>query len=376
MRSAAYGAFSEETVLDALTGRRGTRRWAFRYERLSAANVKLADLDNVIACTVEQDWLADIKRKATFEILDDGTIDYLSERIKPYARLQLPPYGPGDYAEWPMGVFLLSTPSRSIDATDKVTRTVQGFDPLQALADDKPPTRYSLSVGTVVTTAVSDLLGSIPKSIAASTKTLPADKEWDPGTSKLSIINNLLGTINYNSLSFDEDGVALVAPYTSPVERAPGYTYAVDDRSLLYPQVTQDLDVFSVPNQWTLVVSNPDQAPLVATVTNSDPASITSTVRRGRTITDHRVEEEATDLDALTARVQRLAFESSQVFETVTFTTGLNPLHSGNDIVQLDYPALAISAQYAEQSWRVELKAGAAMDHKLRRVVNVNLETV
>lgn len=375
MRSAAYGAFSAATVLAVLQGAYGTRRWSFRYELLSEANAKVADLDNIVSCSVAQDWLADIKRTATFTIKDDGVINYLSQRIKPYARLHLPPYGATDYAEWPMGVFLLNSPTRHIDTNGLVTRDVKGFDPLQALADDKSDDRTTLLAGTVVTEAVSDLLGDAPKSIHASTATLPADREWDPGTSRLTIINNLLSSINYQSLSFDEDGVALVTAYTSPSDRSPEYVYTTDDRSLLLPEFDQELDLFSIPNKWVLVVSNPDQDLIVSTATNTDPGSPTSTVRRGRTITDFRTEIDAVSQSALDAKVARLAFEASQVYEAITFQTGMNPLHSGNDVLQLEFPPLAIAAKYAEQSWSMDLVAGAPMKHRLRRVVNLAVET-
>ena len=359
-------------VLEALVAPRGGRRFSFRYELLDLANVTVEDaLDGVISGEVAMNWLADIKRVAKFTIIETGVIDYLSDRIRPHVRLHLPPFGTDDFVEWPQGVFLLSTPSRHIDDHGRITREVDAYDQLQVFADDLVTTRYTVASGTNVVTAVTTLLGGLAASIAPSTATLAAAKEWEPGTSKLKIINELLGMINYESLSFDESGLARVQAYQAPSERPEEWTYATDSAGLMVPEADQELDLFAVANQWTLVVSEPDQTPIVSTYTNNDPASPTSTVRRGRTISDFRIEVEAVDQATLDAKVERLAFEASQVYEAIDFTTALMPIHSGNDVYRIAYDPLAINHRYAEQTWTMTLRAGVPMAHRARRVVTV-----
>jgi hypothetical protein len=350
----------------------GVRRWTFRYQLLDATNSFVADLGNVVDGRVEQNWFADIKRKASFTLREYGQdIDYLTQRIKPWVRLHLPPYTDDDYVEWPLGVFLLSSPTRRSEPTGGVVRDVSGYDQLQVYTDDRVDDRYTVSAGAAYTDAVTTLLGSVDKVVTASDKTLPTAMEWEPGTPKLSIINNLLSAVNYNSLSFDEDGRAVVTPYTAPSSRTEEYVYDESDTSLLVPSAEQELDLFSVPNKWVLVVSNPDQDLIVATYTNSAPASPTSTVRRGRTIVDYRIEQDAPDQAALDAKAARLAFESSQVYESITFSTGFNPLHSGNDVYRIRYKALALNSAFSEAEWTMPLQAGATMTHRARRVVSI-----
>lgn len=358
-------------VLSALQAQRGARRWSFRYEHLSSANVLLGGLSTVLSGEVSQSWLSPVKRTAKFTILDDGGINYLQDRVKPYARLHLPPYGDDDWVEWPQGVFILSSPSRSIDESGTVTRTVDAYDPLRDFQDDKTTDRYTVTAGTAYTTAVSTLLGSISKTIATSASTLAADLEWEIGTTKLKVINDLLAAINYESLSFDEDGTAVVKPYTTPSTRPEEYTYADDESSLVFPGTQQALDLFGVANKWVIYVSRPDRTLLTATYTNSDPSSPTSTVSRQRTITDVRTETDAADQTALNAKVARLAFEASQVFESVDFTTAIMPIHSGNDVYRIALSDMAMDAKYAETSWTMPLAAGATMRHSARRVVTV-----
>lgn len=367
---------TDAEVFDALTGRSGVRRFTFRYELLDAGHTYIEDLvDTMLSCRVDYNHLADIKRTAALVVRDRGRIDFLSDRIKPYVRTWLPPYGPNDFVEHPQGVFLLVSPIRASDENGVVTRSVECYDPLQVYSDDLIADRFTAAAGanyvTVATGILTSTWAGVPMVVTPSAKTLPTAKEWEPGTSKLRIINDLLGEINYESLSFDEEGRAVLQPYTSPQDRAEGFVYAAGESGLIIPGVEQELDLFAVPNKWVLVVSDPDREPLVATYTNTDPASPTSVVRRQRTITDYRTEQEAVDLATLQDKAYRLAFEASQIYEAIPFETGLMPIHSGNDVYRLRYPTLAVNAKYAEQTWSLELKAGSKMKHRARRVVTI-----
>jgi hypothetical protein len=358
-------------VLAALRAETGSRRLSFRYDLLTSANAYVQALTSVVSCSVTQNWLAEIKRTARFSITDTGEINYLQDRIRPWVRLHLPPYGDDDWVEWSQGVFLLSSPSRQDDGAGVITRDVEAYDQLREFADDLVSERYTVATSTVYTSAISTLLGSIDKNITVSASTIPEALEWEPGTSKLKIINELLGAINYNSLHFDENGTAIVSPYSTPANRAEEYTYADNAQSVMFVGVEQALDLFSIPNSWTIAVTEPDRPVLSSTYTNSDPASPTSTVSRQRTITDFRTEQEAADQATLDAKVERLAFEASQVFEKVEFRTAIMPIHSGNDVFRVKYSPLAIDAKYSEHEWTMDFEAGSVMRHKIRRVVTV-----
>ncbi len=366
---------TEAEVLAALQGHTGIRRWSFRYEHLDTDGSWIQDLDSILAGEVTQNWLADIKRTAKFTMAERGGIDFLADRIRPNVRLHLSPYGVADFVEWPQGVFLLTTPTRKAEESGLVVRAVEGYDQLQVYADEQVDDRYAVAAASNVVNAVIDVLESVlvppALNVTPHAGTLVSAKEWPPGTTKLSIINELLGMVNYESLSFDEDGVAVVQPYRSPAERAEEYTYAADQHGLVFPDAVQTMDLWKVANKWILVVSEADQPSLRAVYTNSDPASPTSTVRRQRTITDYREEQEAVTQAVLDAKAARLAFEASQVYETIPFRSGLMPIHSGNDVYRLVIPALAINANYSEHTWRMALAAGVPMEHEARRVVTV-----
>lgn len=360
-------------VYNTLTGRRGSRRWAFRYELLTNTHVRLFDLEEVTAGRIEHQYLADVKRQATFTIRDLGRINYLSDRIRVWIRLLIEPFGTGDWVEWPMGVFLLASPIRHANEVDVVEREVEAYDPLQALGDDLVSARYVVAAGANVVAAAKTVITGVVPVIKAtgSTETLVAAKEWPPGTSKRTIANELLSIAEYESVSFNGMGEAILKPYVDPSVRAPMWTYAYGDESLVIPNVDQELDLFSVPNKVVGVVSEPDQPMLVASATNANPASPTSTVRRGRTIVDFREAEEAASQAVLQTKVNRYLFEHAQMYEHLGFETALMPIHGTNDVYQIKYDPLAINAKYAETSWTIELLAGATMHHEARRIVSV-----
>lgn len=368
MLSLNRGGFTTDQVINALHA--ASRVMAFRYELYDKTGAFKKHLTCIMGGVVEYNALADIKRTAKFEIRDDGDIDFLSDRIIAVARLRMPD---GSWVEWPLGKFMLSTAPRQTVGANVVTRSVEAYDLALILRDDKIAERYTAPAGANVISTVKTLLegaGIMDHNLAASSKTLPASRDWPPGTPKLEIVNALLAAIVYDELHFDAAGTAIARPYVNPDQRASEYTYRADGQSVLFPDAEQGLDLWGVPNRWVLVVSESDMEVLRAEYTNEAASSPTSTVNLGRTIT--RVETVDADSQAsLEAMAQRMAFEDSQVYETVQMGTAVMPMHAHRDVVTLDYADLAPSATYEEIMWGFELKAGARMKHIIRRIVAV-----
>lgn len=273
-----------------------------------------------------------------------------------------------------MGIFLLATPKKEVDSFTSGVREVEAYDQGLILRDDKEGSRYTVAAGTNVITAVGDVLtaaGITQRNLVPTTETLPVAREWKPGTSKSRIIGDLLSSINYRSLYFNAAGYAIAEPYVSPTERPVDYLYTTQTDSLVLPKAVREFDLFGVPNHWVAVVSEPDRAPLSAEYTNTNEASPTSTVSRGRTITEVLEQQEATSLASLQAKVQRAAFNDSQIYEIVEFSTAIMPHHEDADLLELEYPKLSSRARFVEHTWEMELKAGAHMKHRIRRVVSI-----
>lgn len=369
------GAYTSAEVIAALTAQSGTRSLTFRHDRLDSGNKYLGPIRSMTAAEVSNASLASIKRTAKFTLLDSEGINYGSDRIRPWARLAMPADSRVGYVEWPLGVFVLASPVREYDpVTGDVRRVVDAYDQALILQQDQISDRYSIAAGTLYTNAIATLVAgyTFTASIVPSAATLAVALEWAPGTTVLQILNDLLAGCNYYSALFNEQGSLVCKPYLSPASRASEYTYADDQHSTITGKLAQNLDLYSVPNKWVLILSEPGLAsPLVGSYTNANPLSPTSTVARGRTITKVVTETIAADQTTLTALAAKMAFSESQVYETVTMTTALMPMHSDSDVITLVVGPLGVSAPYAETAWTMPLKAGATMSHSVRRVVSI-----
>lgn len=371
MQSLARQGFTSEQVRAALHA--PSRILSFRYELVDRQNQKLRDLTNVQSGSVEYNAFGEIKRTAKFTILDDGNIDFLAHRIRPFARLWVSQNG-GGWAEFPLGVFILATPERKDQATGGIIREIEAYDLLYVLANYKFDTRYTAAEGTNYIEAIQsvyDLVGLKQQNLTPTDKVLPAPMDWKPGVSALTVVNDLHRSVNYKSATVDEMGFVLAQPYMSPTVRAHEYEYSDDDRSVIFPEIRQQIDYFKVPNKWIRVVSEADRPPLISVYVNNDPSSPTSYVNRGYYVTDFQDGLNAADQETLDAITQKDAAEALQVVEQTEFESAIMPMHGDSDLLKLTYSRLGISANYLESGWSFDLKAGARMRHEVRRVVSV-----
>jgi hypothetical protein len=369
MQAIERPGFTRQQIIDALHASKSSRIIKFRYDLLNRNENKIGEITTMESAEVRMSALSTIKRSGRFVMKDDSGIDWLNDRIQPFMSVKV---GSG-WAEWPLGIFLLSTPERK-ERNQTAYKNIEAYDGLQVLSDDKADSRLAIDSGTEYGVAIKSIIESagITKiNIPESSSVLAITKEWPPGTSKLSIVNELLGETNYTQLWVDENGYYTSSLYVSPADRASEYEYKSDALSVIRNGATEEIDLFSVPNKWVVTASNPERDPLVSTYTNSNPLSITSTVRRGRTIVDARQINDIADQDALDDYVRRIAFEASQVMSYVTFETALMPFHSFFDVVWLNYSSLNIDGKYSETNWTMPLYSGAKMTHKARKVVKV-----
>lgn len=370
MQQIAREGYTDKEILDQLHFRYGSNEIKFRYELLDKFERRKFTLKNVIDAEISMAAFAEIKRTARFKIKEGEDVDWLNDRIQPYFLLKMPD---GKWVEWSLGIFILSSPNRSV-ANGIVFREIEAYDGLIILKDDKFLSRYTIAEGTNYITAINDILSSsgITKiNIENNDANLKRAKEFEPGTEKLKAANDLLTEINWTTLWVDEQGYYTSSRYRSPADRPSEYDYFDNEISIIASDMEEELDLVNVANSWVVVASNPEEEPLTANYTNENPDSPTSTINRGRTIVDYREIESIANQIALNNYVERLAFNASQVFGYITFETALNPLHSFSDVYNVRYSKLGIDDKYGETNWTMPLKAGAKMSHQARKVINI-----
>lgn len=342
----------------------GGREVSFRYDLFDRNDLFKKQLYTVQECTVSYDALSELKSSARLVMADDSSVDYANDRIRVSCSVRIR----AESRSFPMGTFLLSSPARSISDT-VVTRDIEAYSKLQIYKDDKVESRWVVSRGTNVVNEVIRLLGTNRYRLPSSGLTLAADREWEIGTDKLTIINDLLEVINYTSLRVSPDGYFEAEPYVLPSERAVDFAYLDDRSSVIGRALSDDIDLFSVPNVFVRYVDNPDAAPLRSVYVNDNPYSPTSTVSRGRRITSCEEVRDVADQTTLDEIARRDAAAASQVYSNVTFETAIMPVHGYLNTIRLH--AGGVDGIYQETAWELPCAAGAMMTHTVRKVVQV-----
>lgn len=372
MLDLAVNGYSESDTIKALHAKSGTREIKFKFELLNRYDIKIGEFEALESGnSINFDSMTDIKRTAQFKFKENELqdVDWLNDRVRPVFYLKMPDE---NYAEWQQGIFIMSSPTRKYDFG--IWREIEAYDTSLILKEDKFTNRYFIPANTKYTDAITSIVNSagiVKVNITASTATLGTDKEFEIGTTKLDAVNQLLTEINYTSIWVDNNGYFISKPYILPMERDADYSYKTDSLSVIYDNAVNSLDLFNVPNSWVVTASNPEKTALVSTYTNSELTSKTSTVNRGRTIVDYQKIDDIFDQSTLDAYTKRLAYNASQVYETLNFETWCMPHHSFQDVLFVEYKNLNISSKYLETSWQMELAAGGKMQHSARRVINI-----
>lgn len=346
----------------------GFRKVTFRYDLLNYDEAKIGEL-SATGGSLGLNSLAQIKRKGRFGFKDTeiNDVDWLNDKIRPVFILN-------DKYEYSLGVFMISSPTRRL-SNRGIYRDVEAYDTSLILLEDKFDNRYKIAKDTNYITAIGQIINSagiwkvdIPY-YAALVKT---DREFEIGTSKLEAVNYLLQEINYTSVWVDERGYFRASPYIQPADRATEYTYKNNEMSIIRPDgISEEIDLFNVPNKWVVVASNPETESLLATYTNTNGASPTSTVSRRRTIVDYRQVDDMANQEVLTEYVRRIAYEASNVYGKFIFSTALMPHHSYMDALFCEHSHLGIAYKYIETSWEMDLIQEGSMTHNCRRVIQI-----
>lgn len=366
-------------------------------------NIAVSTLD-FLSCQIDCDKDASIHRTASFVVRSTEGVDLLKDKLRPvmcvieksqtlydwekiesfaasWDRIESLAYTwmrikklseiKKIEKEYPLGVFLPLSPTKTA-GIGMPQEQIDAYDLCAQIREDCLIDRFFIAAGTKYTDAVSNLIfstGIENVNIFPSEKTLQTDREFAIGKSKLDTINELLSEINYRSLAADSNGTIVAAPYVQPTMKDAKHIYRADSVSKIKSQVTETADYYNVPNVFIAVVSNSDiETDLVAVYTNDNPASKLSTVYRGRKIVSEIYHPDGiASQEDLNDFVARKAFEASQVEQTLSITTALNPNHSIGDILFIEHPE--IIGVFEEIGWSMNLEPNGKMIHTLRRII-------
>lgn len=302
----------------------GPREESWRYDILNLNNHRLGTLDEVTSASFEFSTFTTIRSSGQLESKAKG-IDWMKVRIQPWYTAR----GGGHELSWPIGIFIPAAPGTQYSG-EGASQSIELYDKLQILVDDKVESTFSVAAGTNVTTQIKGLLsaaGEVKDAVTPSDAELRTSMVWEADTTKLQVINDLLAAINYFSLWVDGYGVFHGTPYIEPAARGIAWSFKDDSNSIYSPNFFNDRDDFSVPNKVQLVSTSDGETPaLTAEATNEDPNSRYSYNQRGRWITMTELDVEAASQFTLNTLAQRRLIELSNVSSTFDISHALLPL--------------------------------------------------
>ena len=308
-------------------------------------------LDNVKSCKISRDSNADT--------LGSATIDVTNSVGECYIRAYLITIQNGIRERYPLGTFLVQTPSSTFDGKVRSV-TMDAYTPLLELKEKMPPFGYSILKGQNIMAEAYKIVREnvrAPVVPPACSDKLSGDFVANTDDTWFSFVNDLMSNAKY-SFDLDELGRILFSPNQDIASLQPVWTYDDGNSSILYPDISMSHDLYGIPNVVEVVYSkNSDH--YYAKVVNDDPNSPTSTINRGREIiyrdTDPSMSGEPTD-KIIQERAKQLLRRLSTIDYTVSYTHGYCPVRVG-DCVRLNYSRAGITnvkAKVISQSIKCE----------------------
>lgn len=340
------------------------REWSYRAEVIRNG-AKFTELIPTIAPTVTMNGEAEIKCSFSGTFLNNDSVNWLNDEIRLIQTI--------DGEDYPIGVFSVGTLRKNDTETGLETVSLECYDRCYRIKQTVEETTPFFAAGEKYTTAIKSLLvesGISLFEITESDKTLAYDREdWDIGTDNLTIVNDLLGEINYAPIYFDNSGMGVLKPQTAPtatnIKHRINYT---DELNAIGDAVSAETDAFDTPNVFIVRCDNPEfENAMTAKAVNNNPMSSFSVLNRGRRIAKLYKVDNVADQETLDEYAAYLCHNSMLSTETVDIYTPNRPNHSCFDIVSVYHPKL--QGTFVETGWDMSLEVGASMRHTLRRLI-------
>lgn len=291
--------------------------------------------------TVKQ---SSISRDGNAETLGSASFDVTDSIGEGYVRTYLKTLQNGVTERYPLGTYLVQTPSSSFDGITK-SMTMDGYTPLLELKEKMPPVGYYIPKGANALQLAYQLTRENvrapvikPANIINEKHKLSYDFVADTDDTWLTYLGDLLNDISYEYI-IDEMGRIGFAPKQTLTALQPIWTYNDDNSSILYPELTMDRDLYGIPNVVEIIYSKNDKT-LRSIRKNEDLNSPVSIQSRGREILYRMTNPELPggdpDQDQLDRFTEEVLKEISSIEYTVTYTHGYCPVRLG-DCVRLNY---------------------------------------
>ncbi len=293
-------------------------------------------ITTVTGCTITRDSEVETRGSATIDITDSVG--------ECYVRVYLIAIQNGVTYRFPLGTFLVQTPSSSFDGRVRSV-TMDAYTPLLELKESPPPLGYSLLKGDKIMERAYRLVrehARAPVVASSNTDTLYYDFVANTDDTWLSFLIDLISNAKCD-FDLDELGRILFAPRQETAALQPIWTFDDSNSSILYADISMDHDLYGIPNVVEVIYSSGNNV-FYGRAENRDPNSPVSINNRGREII-HRVNNPDMNGNATEEQIQQYAEQVLKSLSTVEYTVhyshGYCPVRLG-DCVRLNYTRAGI----------------------------------
>lgn len=355
------------------------RYLAFSFWKTDHNATFLGDLTEYVdAAELDFSPFRDIPVVATLRLRSDITLSMIADHIMPRVTTQ----EGAVQTTYPLGIYHLTWP-REIHAPTHSMKEVTAYDMLVHLTDAKFDSVRTIDVGAnPVTEAINickeaDVYGAAFDhfNIPATAATLVAGLTWEAGIEKLRAVTDLLNAAGYYKPWADALGYLTSRPYDDLASLTASASYVTDADSIVIDAPAEmETDATRFANKIIVVCNSPDlDVPIVATATNSNPSSPTSTVVLGRTITKVLTPNNIVDLATAQALADRELQEAASVYVKGTLQTRLDfdrvgKAHEAFNLQVSRNGDVLLDGKWWSKGWRMPLVVGGQMTHEIARV--------
>ena len=308
---------------------------------------------------------AQIRGGGKINVVNEESINWLNTRVRIWYNNQT------ESKRFALGTFLPSVPEMQNRPGGR-EYPVELHDKTTMLADDFFEESFVAMPGFKVLDYVRYILASIGEDFSVledSAIEVGAIRTWDPESSKLRIINDLLDSINYFAIWTDGMGVFRSSLARRPQQRPLVRSFVKNESSIHSPIWTRTQDVSSIPNKVVVISEGTDDQPSFKGVAeNTRLDSPYSYQNRGNRWIP-RMERVEAETEAVCIQIaQRRLQELSSVSATLSVSHLVEALNL-NDVVRFVSDDIDTLAVIEKMSFT--LKPGSLCKATWREVVNV-----
>lgn len=289
------------------------------------------ELKNIISCTINRDSGTDTLESATFVTTEEIGECY----IRPFLQI----IQNGIKETLPLGTFLVQTNGKKFNGK-RYEYTLDGYSSLTELKEDQPPLGYTVNIYSNVLDRAYRLTNEhcrAPVVKPLGEVCLNRDFVANVDDTFLSFNADLMRYADYK-YGLDEIGRILFVPVSDFSSIVSKYTFSDDEASILLPDISDDRDLYSIPNRLEVIYSN-NSGTRTVVVQNEEADSPVSIQNRGRVIT-YRDRQPSIHEDPTDRQLEEYAYQKlislSNIEHTITFSHGFVPVYPG-DCVRLNY---------------------------------------